>query len=282
VETIGSSLLGRATKSAVHKLLDWRWTRDPVAKLGRYVYNRWNGDNDADMATNGEDALIARLAELLGDRPAVLLDVGANLGEWTRAVHRRLGPEATVYAFEPVASIHAQLERNVRELGKGARVIVANAALGDADGSALMRVYGGGASSFHDRSLLVSAHAAPSEEVRCTRGDTFCREHGIERIDFVKIDVEGHELAVLQGFETMLAAGRIDALQFEYGGAWIDSRTWLRDAFDLLMRHGYAVGKVVSSGIRWLPRYEWRFETFQYANYVAARPELRTRLAGSR
>lgn len=278
----GSSVLGRATKGVIDWLLDGRWTRDPVSQVGRYLFHRANGDNDQDMARNGELALLERLPTLFAGRPAVVFDVGANLGDWTRSAHRRLAPGSTIYAFEPVASVYAELQPKLAALEPGTRVVATNAALSDRDGCAEIWMYGGGASALHDRSFAALAGVpARREEVRLVCGDTFCREHSIERIGFLKIDVEGHELAVFRGFAGMLAKGRVDALQFEYGGTWIDARSWLRDAFELLQGHGYALGKLFRGGVHWYPRYAVNLETFQYANYVAVRPPWQESLSRS-
>src|SRR5262245_23005458 len=270
----GSELLERAGRFAVDRLLRWRWSRRPTERFGRHVVNRTNGDNDDDMETNGELALLRRFPALFAGGPVVVFDVGANLGEWTRQARTGLDAGSTVYAFEPVKDLFSRLEAQLVGLGPGPRVVCVNAAVSDADGEAEIQVYGGGASGFHQRTPSQGLEV-PRERVRCLRGDTFCREGAIERIGFLKIDVEGHEIAVLRGFERILAARRIDALQFEYGGTWIDSRSWLKDAFELLQGHGYVVGKIFPSGIRWYDRYEVGLESFQYANYVAVLPAVR-------
>lgn len=274
--SLGSETLDRAVKGVLDRLLDWRWTREPVRRVGRYVQNRANGDNDAEMASNGEFALIAKLTKLFAGRPVVVFDVGANLGDWTAQIRPGLAPGSSLHAFEAVATVFTQLERNLAALGPGAPIATVNAALSDADGQAEIFVYGelAGSSSLHERDARqLGVDPARREVVRRLRGDTYCSQHSIERIDFLKLDVEGHELAVLRGFARMLGEGRIDSLQFEYGGTWVDARTWLKDAFELLQTHGYAVGKLCPHGVRWYPRYEQRLETFQYANYVAVRPE---------
>jgi FkbM family methyltransferase len=50
---------------------------------------------------------------------------------------------------------------------------------------------------------------------------------------FLKIDTEGHELAVLKGAKKSMAAKKVYGIQFEYGGTWINQGT-LKEAFDLL------------------------------------------------
>ena len=50
-----------------------------------------------------------------------------------------------------------------------------------------------------------------------TSGDAFCDEHRVERIAFLKIDAEGHDLEVLRGFRKMLEGMRIDLVEAEVG-----------------------------------------------------------------
>ena len=59
-------------------------------------------------------------------------------------------------------------------------------------------------------------------------------EKKIDDIDFIKIDVEGHELAVLQGAVNMINQNRIKVIQFEFNVANILSRVFLKDFYDLL------------------------------------------------
>ena len=54
-------------------------------------------------------------------------------------------------------------------------------------------------------------------QVEVQTGDAYCTRHRIERIDLLKIDVEGAEHLVLRGFERMLHERRIEVIQFEYG-----------------------------------------------------------------
>jgi FkbM family methyltransferase len=61
---------------------------------------------------------------------------------------------------------------------------------------------------------------------------TYIRNNDIEFIDFLKIDVEGYELYVVQGFEDYLS--KIKIIQFEYGGTYIDANIRLIDIINKL------------------------------------------------
>jgi hypothetical protein len=69
------------------------------------------------------------------------------------------------------------------------------------------------------------------------RAIDYIQKNNIEHIDFVKIDTEGHELSVLQGFGEMLRI--VDTIQFEYGGTFIDTGVRLQDVIDYLKKQGY-------------------------------------------
>ena len=89
-------------------------------------------------------------------------------------------------------------------------------------------------------------------------------------IDFLKIDTEGSEMRVLRGCKALLEAKRIRLIQFEYGGAWIDAKEFLADAYHLLRQYGYSIGRLLSQDIQWIPGFDHReLENYKYANYVA-------------
>ena len=97
----------------------------------------------------------------------------------------------------------------------------------------------------------------------------FCEGNKIEKISFLKIDVEGNELSVLKGAEKYISAGKVDYIQFEYGGTFIDAHILLKDVFEFFKNKPYTISKMMSSGLKTTPTYSREFENFQYANYVA-------------
>lgn len=92
--------------------------------------------------------------------------------------------------------------------------------------------------TFHDRipsCFTTDAHNKILLPLK--RADEYMMENNISSIDFVKIDTEGHELAVLQGFGDRLKD--VGVIQFEYGGNYKDSGVKLNDVIEILKSHGF-------------------------------------------
>ena len=109
-------------------------------------------------------------------------------------------------------------------------------------------------------------------QVHCQirKASAYVRKHQIERIDFVKIDVEGMDLKVIRGFEDTL--DRVRALQFEYGVFNIASRDLLADFCSLLGSKGFVVGKIFPRTVSFFD-YHFDMENFHGSNYVAVKAD---------
>lgn len=137
-------------------------------------------------------------------RGAVVADVGANIG-WYTAHLAALDPTGRVVAFEPVPSSYAWLRKTVARNALG-NVTTEPLALSDAPGSIEIYVDPtiSGAASTHP-----SVYGATSTRVsvEATTLDAYAAAHGL-RFDALKIDVEGAELAALQGSARVLSEQR--------------------------------------------------------------------------
>lgn len=179
----------------------------------------------ASSVRNGELLVLNRLS---ARGAAAIFDVGANVGYWALTA-ARVNPSATIHSFEIVPETFAAFVENTKTYGR----IVANAiGLSDREGTVPVHV-ADGVNSVHFSAVTPFANG---RRVECpmTRGDLYAARAGIERIDFLKIDVEGGEYDVLMGFSDMLGRGTIGLIQFEYGSANIDSRKLLKDYYNLL------------------------------------------------
>jgi len=167
-----------------------------------------------DIAINGEKWLLERLVQF---SPKTMIDVGANRGEWCITAHRS-NPEATIHAFEIVGETCDLLIENPKAFRS--RIVVNGFGLSDENGS--VDVYHAPGADVHS-SFLEDAHMFNSDGayVRLSRpvrtGDDYLAERNIAKVDMLKIDVEGAEPMVLDGFRNALSQHEIDIIQFEYG-----------------------------------------------------------------
>jgi FkbM family methyltransferase len=241
-------------------------------------YHETFENRDYDVARNGE----SRVLSVLGRDPWMrcVFDVGANIGDWTRLAARNM-PAARIESFEIVGATHAILRRNCADLPQ---VTTHAFGLSDAEGtvdvfcipaaSALATCVAGITQSYHGL-------APQTQRARVTTGDRFCAEQGVDRIDFLKIDVEGLESRVLSGFRAMLGDGRVRVIQFEYGYVNIAVKFLLKDFYELLRPLGFIIGKIYPREVEFRD-YRYPHEDFIGPNFLAvheSQPELIAALA---
>jgi FkbM family methyltransferase len=152
------------------------------------------------LAHSYEAATLFHVARRMHDDD-VILDVGANVGTFLLPILRHAAIRGRGLAVEPAVDSATLLEENVRINHLDKRITIANVAFGDA-----ARVANLQARANHDdtgmRSLTVEDDTAGT--VRVTRGDEVLRSLGLQRVDVLKVDVEGGELAVLSGLDRLL------------------------------------------------------------------------------
>jgi FkbM family methyltransferase len=244
-------------------------------RLGRQLFRLAENNDDPCVTSNGEGWLLHRLlaahARTGQDRSFVVFDVGANVGDYTRATLSAARQErcgVVVHAFEP--SPH-NIQRLRVDFGSEPAVRIVGAALSDRNGEASL--YGGRDGS-SQASLVARERTSPiaaTVTVPLVRLENYLEGLGEYPVDLLKLDVEGSELAVLKGLGDRLRPDIIDVIQFEYGGTAIDAGTTLRDLYRLLGAHGYVLAKLFPDAIETRGYYPW-MEHYAYANYVALSP----------
>lgn len=132
----------------------------------------------------------------------VVLDIGANIGNHTLALSTS---SSAIYAFEPTPEIFRLLSENIAQNNlAGVRAI--NKGLSDHNGQASIHIHRSG--NLGATSLYQRAEGTEEMTVDLVRGDDIVAELGIEQVDFIKLDVEGHEPNVLNGLAGTLARCR--------------------------------------------------------------------------
>ncbi len=166
-----------------------------------------------------DSVLVAIKAHVKAD--AVCLDVGANIGLYSLGL-AALAPEGRVYAFEPSPATFGHLRSNLEANG-AANVEASNLAVSDTTGTVVFHdfsFFSAGTFSSDEASLLSSeSYGSQTFEAATTTVDEFVADRGLDRVDFVKVDVEGAELSVLAGAEKTLATYRpVTVLEFNTFG----------------------------------------------------------------
>jgi FkbM family methyltransferase len=137
----------------------------------------------------------------------LVLDVGANVGQTTHDVLQAF-PRATVHSFEPVK---ATFEKFKHRFGITPSVHCNHLAISDTCGQATMVAAADSQHSHLARPSDDISHRAPHlESIKTMTIDSYCAQQGINHIDILKTDTEGHDFAVLVGAESALKAGKIN------------------------------------------------------------------------
>lgn len=258
--------LGKQAAPLLARTVNTRLLRNPVRLAGIYldiVQGKGSGTG-WDMA--GE--VSAALAFLAGIADPVVMDVGANRGEWTRGIFEALGT-GRYFAYEPQSACQDSL-RSLRIPD----ITIVQACLSDKQGEMDLHSdsAGSGLASLYERAETYLAGPTRVERVPVTTVDEQLATQKIDEVDFMKIDVEGAELQVLRGAKAALESGAIRAFAFEFGSANIYSHAFFRDFWDLLSARKYQLWRIVpGGGLRPVPAYREDLEHFRgVSNYVAA------------
>jgi FkbM family methyltransferase len=136
-----------------------------------------------------------------------VLDIGANIGIYTSFLADLVGPTGRVVAFEPESR---NVERLRSGVGSRAQVEVVHAAVTDRSGTIELFV----ADDLNVDHHTYASDGRRSEKVAAVALDDFVREG--ERVDLIKMDIQGAEAAALRGARRVLSADPGPALLMEY------------------------------------------------------------------
>ncbi len=219
---------------------------------------------------NGELFLIQSISAYLKNKSKklVLFDVGANIGNYSSVLAESFKERATIYAFEPFSVPFIKLN----ELSVSHSQIKPYQ-LGFSDKNEDLTIYSSDEFSeiggVYNRDFIFHNIPHDKEEInRFVTVESFCKENTINHIDFLKIDVEGHELSVLKGASELLNNNQIDFIQFEFGAGNHFSRTYFMDFFTL-MSEKYTFFRLLSDGLVKIENYNSEFEMQSVTNFVA-------------
>lgn len=217
---------------------------------------------------NGEVFCAKYVLKNINKKNIIVFDVGANRGQYLSMFLKQLdlNKQVAVHCFEPQKDAFQTLCK----ISNGKPFVqLINKGIGSAVGE--MKLYKDSeeseyASLYKSNYIQYNTILNNEEIVKIDTLDNYCIENNIFYIDFLKIDVEGHELEVLKGAQTLLNTGKIHFIQFEFGLAAIESRIFMKDFVDILKN--YRIYRILPNGLAQIHYTEYH-ELFLTTNYLA-------------
>jgi FkbM family methyltransferase len=172
----------------------------------------------------------------------LIIDVGAHSGRHTLPLAKLAGPLGTVHAFEPIPSVRGELTRNLEAEGIG-NTVVYPFALSHEEREVAFHYLPG----MPQESGLKARHAYNAGDtttefvsLRTRRLDDI-----LTRADFLRIDIEGGELDMLNGARELLAGSK-PIVAFECGAAsFLGYHDQPEEIFGIFNEHGYGIYSIM-------------------------------------
>lgn len=239
-----------------------------------------NIQKDQQFDSTGETRIIE---SFIVDK-SIVFDVGANFGDWSTTVLEN-HDQVQLHLFEPVPDNYKKLTNNLTNWLKKENIHANQIAVANHQNTQTFYYYEDKPawSTFYRRFDVEKEYSLrpPIElPVVTTTIDKYCQQLKINRINFLKIDVEGGELDTLYGAKELLKKGKIDYIQFEYGGTFKDSNITLKQVFNYLQKFRYCLIKIEPQRLVYIPEFLPECENFEYSNYLAVNERFKTSILG--
>lgn len=196
----------------------------------------------------------------------IIFDVGGNIGEYTEEILKKK-KIAKIFIFEPSKKNLYILKKKFR---KNKDIIIENIGI-DSKNRVQKLFYdkqGSPLASLTKRSFLGSEIKMKGfEYAKFVTIKKYTQSNNIDKIDFLKLDVEGHELECLKGAKNFIK--KINVIQFEFGGSNIDTRTYFRDFWLFFKKYNFDLYRISPFCLVKLDSYSERCENFLTTNFIA-------------
>ena len=258
--------------------------------FGRRAFYRWNqrlfniavrgmgaGNPTTDLIGSGEYGFLRRLSAV---SELTVFDVGAHLGDYAVRL-LELQRNARIWCFEP----HPGTFKRLSSVAERSGFTAVNLGLSDAPGRVGLYDYAETAESGSSHATLhadviegIHHGEATEREVDVTTVDLYMESERIPHVNLLKVDAEGHELAILRGAREAIVSGKVDVVQFEFNEMNVMSRVFFKDFYEALP--GYSLYRMVVDGLAPIGAYRPRtHELFVLQNVIAIRDDLEYRAA---
>jgi FkbM family methyltransferase len=188
----------------------------------------------------------------------VIFDVGANIGVYTLLFAKLAGLTGSVHIFEPDIKNYRRLCANIYLNGFEDIVKANRQAVFSKTQMVKLNTFPDSVNAWHSLGNLelpdpwnAGSTIIPTsvQEIQAVSLDDYCHNNNINRIDFLKVDVEGAELDVLQGAADLFRAGKIKHVMFEISLPQIQGMGHNpEELYQFFKEHGYDVYQILTDG----------------------------------
>jgi FkbM family methyltransferase len=222
---------------------------------------------------SGEKWFLSKLNFLLKKNDEnIFMDIGANVGKYSKDILELVENQSKIFAFEPHPTHFRSLcknlsNNNIELINKGCGN--ENATLKIYDIKRNNNEFGYTMDKKYLEWLKKDDDIIVEKDVEVIILDEFIGKNKIKKIHLLKIDVEGYELNVLKGLENSLNNNIINIIQFEFNVHNIDNKVFMRDFFEILTN--YNLFRLLPSALLPIDKSDPPFlvEIFGYQNIIA-------------
>lgn len=233
------------------RIYDWLGRRAHANAEFEWFKNRWGANLllsphfhiDRNILAFGcYDTELHDAIEALVKPGMVCIDAGAHFGEAALHMSLKAGPKGEVFAFEPEPGIYERLIKHAERNEKKMRLCTVPMALSDRSGSATLYAVDEKEDNQGLNSLVNSRPQLGRKiEIQMTTLDTFAKQQKLERLDFIKVDIQGAEMRFLRGgHETFKKFGPDILMEISPEDLKASGKN-SRDLCDLLHLYGYRI-----------------------------------------
>ncbi len=229
------------------------------------------GLNNFDIEKNGEKFIAQSLIRLMQN--PIIFDVGTNVGDWSRLA-LEANKDSKMFLFDANPDICKLLDD---QFGDSVAKITNSLLSNDHEEHNFFISSSNslsGASSMYEHYYLEGKSRKVS--VKSITIDTFCSENNIQKIDYLKADIEGAEVPMLQGATKMLEKQAINMIQLEYNQTWIRAHCCLKDIFDICEKYKYKLYRIMPNSLMSLDYYHYIVDDFNYQNLLMVSDKTET------
>tara|TARA_B100002019_G_scaffold290666_1_gene308870 strand:- start:198 stop:1016 length:819 start_codon:yes stop_codon:yes gene_type:complete len=232
-----------------------------VYNFCKLLINRYNNNKNFYPSKNGEFNLISSFVKSEINQK-IIFDVGCNVGEFTYFLKKK-NYDGKIYLFDALKSIDSKILENKN-------VYFFQKLLWNKEEKISFfidkKIQNAGTNSSFDMKQIGYETNSEKREMNTTTLDNFIEENNIDKIDYLKIDVEGAEYRVLEGLIKNLELNKVKYIHFEYGHAAMADRKYIKDYLSLLKKYNFEMYVIIPQGLRKIEYTPYMENYFDYIN----------------